>query len=213
MIGYDELVRRAAAGEFQGLYVASDAIDPWIDEAASQALRSKVGFLVVQDTNVTPLAHLADVVLAGATFAEKAGCYVNADGRLQYSEAALAAARRLAAGPRPVRDPARTGPAARSARATVLAELAEADPGIRRRRGGRRCPRFGVVLGEPAAGRRPAPAPPASPTPGSSPTAPRERDDLTPASSGRSNAPMLGPRDSSRDLTQSRQGLSRCSGA
>ena len=44
---------------------------------------------MVQDTNVTPLAQLADVVLAGATFAEKAGCYVNADGRLQYSEAAL----------------------------------------------------------------------------------------------------------------------------
>ena len=38
----------------------------------------------MQDTQVTPLAHLADVVLAGATFAEKAGCYVNADGRLQY---------------------------------------------------------------------------------------------------------------------------------
>jgi NADH-quinone oxidoreductase subunit G len=29
------------------------------------------------------------VVLAGATFAEKAGCYANADGRLQYSAAAL----------------------------------------------------------------------------------------------------------------------------
>ena len=56
---------RESAGEFQGLYVASDAIDPWIDEAASRALRSKVGFLIVQDTNVTPLAHLADVVLAG----------------------------------------------------------------------------------------------------------------------------------------------------
>ena len=44
---------------------------------------------MVQDTNVTPLAHLADVVLAGATFAEKAGCYVNADGRLQYAGASL----------------------------------------------------------------------------------------------------------------------------
>ncbi len=78
-----------AAGEFQGLYVASDAIEAWIDDAASAALRSAVGFLIVQDTTVTPLAHAADVVLAGATFAEKAGSYVNADGRLQYSEAAL----------------------------------------------------------------------------------------------------------------------------
>ena len=80
---------RLMPANFSGLYVASDAIDPWIDEAESNALRSKVGFLVVQDTTVTPLAHLADVVLAGATFAEKAGSYVNADGRLQYSEAAL----------------------------------------------------------------------------------------------------------------------------
>jgi NADH-quinone oxidoreductase subunit G len=89
VIGYDDLVHRITAGEFRGLYVASDAIDPWIEDAESQALRSKVSFLVVQDTNVTALAHRADVVLAGATFAEKAGCYVNADGRLQYSEAAL----------------------------------------------------------------------------------------------------------------------------
>jgi NADH-quinone oxidoreductase subunit G len=89
VIGYDALVGRVNKGEFQALYIASDAIDPWIDESMAQTLRAKVAFLVVQDTTVTPLAQLADVVLAGATFAEKAGCYVNADGRLQYSEAAL----------------------------------------------------------------------------------------------------------------------------
>ena len=145
VVGYDELVRRAAAGEFQGLYIASDDIDPWIDEAASQALRSKVGFLVVQDTNVTPLAHLADVVLAGATFAEKAGCYVNADGRLQYSEAAL-----------PPRDGSlpdldlfailldRPGGPVRSGE--VLAELAETVPAFGVARGGK-VPALGVVLG------------------------------------------------------------------
>src|SRR4029453_9690604 len=49
----------------------------------------RVEFLIVQDTLVSPLAESADVVLAGGTFAEKAGCYVNADGRLQYSEASL----------------------------------------------------------------------------------------------------------------------------
>jgi NADH-quinone oxidoreductase subunit G len=89
VVGFDELVRRARGGEFKALYVASDAIDPWIDEPTARALRDGVVFLVVQDTNVTPLALVADAVLAGATFAEKAGCYVNADGRLQYSEAAL----------------------------------------------------------------------------------------------------------------------------
>src|SRR5262249_33793955 len=71
----EAILQRAAAGEFQGLYAASDAIDPWIDESQAETLRNALKFLVVQDTTVTPLAHKADVVLAGATFAEKAGCY------------------------------------------------------------------------------------------------------------------------------------------
>jgi len=89
VIPFEAIAGRVLAGEFEALYVASDSIDPWIDEAKAQALRGKVEYLVVQDTNVTPLAQLADAVIAGATFAEKAGSYVNADGRLQYSAAAL----------------------------------------------------------------------------------------------------------------------------
>ena len=133
-------------------------------------MRSKVGFLVVQDTNVTPLAHLADVVLAGATFAEKAGCYVNADGRLQYSEAALPP--RDGSLPdldlfaillnRPGGGPVHSG--------EVLAELAEAVPAFAVATGGklpglRRC--CWARRHRPTARR----APPASPTPGSSPRA------------------------------------------
>src|SRR5262249_38012181 len=130
---------------FQGLYAASDAIDPWIAQEQSDALRAKIGFLVVQDTTVTPLAHLADVVLAGATFAEKAGSYVNADGRLQYSEAAL---------------PPREGslpdldllaillnrPGAPVNSSAVLAELAEVVPAFAPARGGK-LPTYGVLIG------------------------------------------------------------------
>ncbi len=98
------LAKRVGAGEFEALYVASDAIELWIDEATAEDTPARRrSYLVVQDTNVTPLAQLADVVLAGATFAEKAGCYVNADGRLQYAEAALPPRDGVAAGPRPVR--------------------------------------------------------------------------------------------------------------
>src|SRR5262249_42537911 len=75
VVGFDELARRTGAGEFEGLYVASDAIEPWIEAAESESLRANVKFLVVEDTTVTPLAHQADVVLAEATFAEKAGSY------------------------------------------------------------------------------------------------------------------------------------------
>jgi NADH-quinone oxidoreductase subunit G len=146
VIGFEDLTRRVEAGEFKGFYVASDAIEPWIDEAASQAIRSKIDFLVVQDTTVTPLAQAADVVLAGATFAEKAGSYANADGRLQYSEAAL-----------PPRDGAlpdldlfaillrRPGGPVRSAE--VLAEMAREIPAFAGAQGGG-LPQYGLVLGE-----------------------------------------------------------------
>jgi NADH-quinone oxidoreductase subunit G len=156
VVPYDELERRVGAGEFAGLYIAADAIDPWIEAADSEALRSKIEFLVVQDTTVTPLAHLADVVLAGATFAEKAGSYVNAVGRLQYSEAAL-----------PPRDGSlpdldllaillnRPGGPVKSSE--VLAEMAETIPVFAVAKGGV-LPRYGVVLGQTvAAGSAPVP--------------------------------------------------------
>ncbi len=133
-----------AAGEFQGLFAASDSIDPWIDLADSEALRSRIQFVVLEDTTVTPLAQRADVVLAGATFAEKAGSYVNALGRLQYSEAAL-----------PPRDGSLAdldilcilldrpgGPAVSS---DILAELAEAIPAFSAARGGK-LPPLGIPL-------------------------------------------------------------------
>ncbi|WP_435005847.1 molybdopterin-dependent oxidoreductase [Tundrisphaera lichenicola] len=89
VISFDAISKRAASGEFKALYFTSDSIEPWGTEAEAQSLRAGVQFLVVQDTLVTPLAQLADAVLPGGTFAEKAGCYVNADGRLQYAEASL----------------------------------------------------------------------------------------------------------------------------
>jgi NADH-quinone oxidoreductase subunit G len=87
------------------------------------------------------------VVLAGATFAEKAGSYVNAAGRLQYSEAAL-----------PPRDGSlpdlellailldRPGGPVKSSE--VLAELAETIPAFGVARGGT-LPAYGAVLGQP----------------------------------------------------------------
>ena len=102
-----------------------------------------------------------------ATFAEKAGCYVNADGRLQYAEASL-----------PPRDGSLPdldllailgeGPAAgRSARGTCSTELAGAGPGLRRRpRRGRHLPRVRRPARRRGAGgprRRPATSTPGTP--------------------------------------------------
>lgn len=147
VIGFGDFLGRARLGDFRAAYVASDAIDPWIDDEQAQAIRSKVELLVVQDTQVTHLARLADVVLAGATFAEKAGCYVNADGRLQYSEAALPPrdgslpdldlfSILLGRGMGPIRS------------RTVLAELAATVPAFHVAEGGR-LPPFGATLVKP----------------------------------------------------------------
>jgi NADH-quinone oxidoreductase subunit G len=153
-LGFDELLRRAAAKEFQGLFAASDSIDPWINEVDAESLRSGTFFLVLADTTVTPLAHRADVVLAAATFAEKAGSYVNADGRLQYSAAAL-----------PPRDGSLAdldilcvlldrpgGPAVSS---DILAEVAGMVPAFAAARGGK-LPPLGVLLDQTQASGRAA---------------------------------------------------------
>lgn len=146
VIDFATISGRIKNREFAGLHIVSDAIDPWIDQADADAIRGGVDFLVVQDTNVTPLAQLADVALAGATFAEKAGSYVNADGRLQYSEAAL-----------PPRDGSlpdldvfaillgRAGGPVRSR--DVLGEIAGTIPAFSVAEGGK-LPAFGVVIGE-----------------------------------------------------------------
>jgi NADH-quinone oxidoreductase subunit G len=144
VIDYETISRRAGAGEFRGVFVTSDAIEPAFTDADVEPLR-KAAFLVVQDVHATPLAQAADVVLAGATFAEKAGCYVNFQGRLQYSAAALPPREGslpdldllsilVGRGAGPIRS------------ADVLAELAETVPAFAPAAGGR-VPTFGVLLG------------------------------------------------------------------
>jgi NADH-quinone oxidoreductase subunit G len=147
VIPFTDLAAQVGRGAFRALFVVADAIDPWIDDPTARALREGVEFLVVQDTLPTPLADLADVVLAGATFAEKAGCYVNAQGRLQYAEAAL-----------PPRDGSlpdldllailsgRPGTGPVSSR-DILAELAQSLPDFAAAEGGK-LPEFGLELGE-----------------------------------------------------------------
>jgi NADH-quinone oxidoreductase subunit G len=147
VIPYETLAARAQKREFRGLYVISDALEPAYDENDVAEIRPHVEFLVVQDTYPTPLARAADVALAGATFAEKAGCYVNADGRLQYAGAVL-----------PPRDNSlpdldilailqnrHAGPVRSS---EVLADLARDVPAFAVAQGGE-VPKFGVVLGKP----------------------------------------------------------------
>lgn len=145
-IGYDAIAERIAGGEFgAGLFAIGSPRD-WIDEASARRIRGGLKTLALMDARLSPLAHLSDFALASATFAEKAGCYANADNRLQYAAAALPPRE----GTLPDldtlsillgREGAGTVPA--SSR-SVLAELAGAVPAFAAAAGG--VPEFGLPL-------------------------------------------------------------------
>jgi NADH-quinone oxidoreductase subunit G len=147
VIDFAAITARAERGEFAAAYITSGALESAFDEENARRWRAAVALLVVQDTRVTALAQAADAVLAGATFAEKAGCYVNRQKRLQYFEAAL-----------PPRDGsfpdldilailANRGPGPMRS-GQILAELAAVIPAFDVVNSGV-VPEFGVVLGEP----------------------------------------------------------------
>ena len=160
VVPYDSVRNSIESGAFSAVFLAMGAIEDWNTESQAQAIRAGVKSVVLLDTRVTPLAHLADVVLSGATFAEKAGCYVNAQGRLQYAEAAL-----------PPRDGSlpdldiaailaqrsEPGPIASK---SILVEIAQKVPAFANAAGGV-IPRYGVALRTPATpSTTPPPAPP-----------------------------------------------------
>lgn len=148
VIDYATICDRAKAGEFQGAYITSSALAPAFTDADASLWRTRVATLVVQDVWVTAFAQAADAVLAGATFAEKAGCYVNRANRLQYAGASL-----------PPRDGslpdldllailANRGPGPMSSK-PIMAEVAATIPAFSVATGGD-VPEFGVVLGDPS---------------------------------------------------------------
>jgi NADH-quinone oxidoreductase subunit G len=89
VIRFETLAARVASGEFAALVATSSALDPAYSENDARTMRPGVACLVVSDSMPTPLGSAADVLLSSACFAEKAGTYVNATGRLQYAAAAL----------------------------------------------------------------------------------------------------------------------------
>jgi NADH-quinone oxidoreductase subunit G len=89
VMAFDRFREQATAQPFDALYMTGGGHDPAYEGPEMMALRDAAKFLVVQDVWPTDLAGTADVILSSANFAEKAGCYVNAKGRLQYASASL----------------------------------------------------------------------------------------------------------------------------
>ncbi len=85
VIGFDEVVRSAGAGQLQALYVAA-GYPPrpggWVNAEQAGAL-GRVPLLVVQDILPSPALEAARYVLPASSFAEKDGTFVNHAGLAQ----------------------------------------------------------------------------------------------------------------------------------
>jgi len=85
-----EIIPAAYEGKMKALYLVGE--NPALSEPdaghAREALK-KLEFFVVQDIFLTETARLADVVLPGATFAEKDGTFTNTERRVQRVRQAI----------------------------------------------------------------------------------------------------------------------------
>jgi NADH-quinone oxidoreductase subunit G len=85
--GYDDFVNRALRAEFSSVIVTGSYPTPWVTDTLLDALSDP--YVVMIDSHAGRLSDVADVVLPGATFAEKGGTFENARGRLQAFHAAV----------------------------------------------------------------------------------------------------------------------------
>lgn len=85
-----EMVELSGSEEIKALYVMGEnplVADPDINHA--RKCIEKLDFLVVQDIFLTETAELADVVLPGASYAEKVGTFTATDRRVQLVQKAI----------------------------------------------------------------------------------------------------------------------------
>lgn len=83
-------VIQAKEGKIKGLYIIGEdplSSDPNITEVRESL--EKLEFLVVHEIYMSPTAEMADVVLPGASFAEKSGTFTNSERRVQLINKAI----------------------------------------------------------------------------------------------------------------------------
>src|SRR5689334_5771642 len=84
-----QIIEAAATGELQALLVAGVEVADLPDPARAREALGEVGFLVSLELRPSEVTELADVVLPVAAVAEKAGTFLNWEGRVRFFEAAL----------------------------------------------------------------------------------------------------------------------------
>ncbi|HBR16209.1 MAG: NADH dehydrogenase (quinone) subunit G [Deltaproteobacteria bacterium RIFCSPLOWO2_12_FULL_43_16] len=85
-----EILEASSKGEIDAVYIiGEDIVSLYPDAGFAKDALSKAGFIVVQDIFLTETAKMADVVLPGASYAEKDGTLTNQEGRVQRLRRAI----------------------------------------------------------------------------------------------------------------------------
>ena len=81
---YDQILEGVVAGRVKGLWIiATNTAHSWINKGHLAELVERLDFLVVQDMySSTDTAHVADLVLPAAGWAEKDGTFINSERRV-----------------------------------------------------------------------------------------------------------------------------------
>lgn len=85
-----EMIEAAYNGDLKALYIMGEnPVHSEPDSAHIKDALEKLDFLIVQDLFLTETAQVADLVLPGASYAEKDGTFTNADRRVQRVRQAI----------------------------------------------------------------------------------------------------------------------------
>lgn len=84
---FEQITTQLASGEIGAALITGNYPSTWATDAFVKAVEGK--FIALLDTLPSALSDRADIVIPGATWAEKAGCFQNARNMLQAFEAAI----------------------------------------------------------------------------------------------------------------------------
>jgi formate dehydrogenase alpha subunit len=83
-LSFNQMLKEIHAGKIKAMYIMGEnPLKKYPDQEYVKSALDKLDFMVVQDISLTQTAKLADVVLPGASFAEKDGTFTNVERRVQ----------------------------------------------------------------------------------------------------------------------------------
>jgi len=86
---FEAFEAQAADGAFAAAWITGGYPSDWVTKETAKAV-AKIGLLFVQDLFPSPLSETAQVVVPSCSWAERSGCFVNCQDRIQPFDAAIA---------------------------------------------------------------------------------------------------------------------------